>query len=442
MTYQEVTDYLFSKTANYENQGASGYKPGLDNMLALDEHLGHPHTKFRTIHVGGTNGKGSVSHTLAAQLQVCGYKVGLYTSPHLVDFRERIRVNGQMVSEEYVVQFVEHEREFLDKLKPSFFEIATIMAFKYFEERDVDIAVVEVGLGGRLDSTNIITPILSVITNVSLDHTQLLGASVEQIAMEKAGIMKPGVTTVIGEAVPETRVIYDAMAQDVGARLVYAEDHMIVDTASPKADDSGMHYTTIFGVEFDGELMGYCQKKNTNTILYVIYELMQAGYLCDYGNSDNITSIQKEMNDAFSHVCSLTGLMGRWQTLRHSPLVVCDTGHNVGAWEYIGTQLEHQRCRELRIVYGVLEDKDIYNIMRHMPKKARYYWTKGQTKRAFPETSLKVFGEQFELHGESYPTVAKAITAALEGAQPDDFIFVGGSTYVVADALKMEEFAV
>ena len=436
MNYSEVTDYLFSQTANYERQGASGYKEGLDNMQALDDHFGYPHRKFRSIHVGGTNGKGSVSHTLAAQLQVCGYKVGLYTSPHLLDFRERIRVNGEPISEDYVTHFIQSEKSFLDSLNPSFFEIATAMAFKYFAENDVDIAVIEVGLGGRLDSTNIITPILSVITNVSLDHTQLLGSTIEQIAMEKAGIMKEGVPCVIGEATPETRAVYDAVAHEKGAKLVYAEDPVEIESATPLDDGSGILYRTIHGFEFKGELRGACQEKNTNTILHATFELMKMGYLCNCKNPENVAKIQQEMSSAFMNVTKLTGLMGRWQVVRQEPTVVCDTGHNVGAWEYLSRQLTNVKCHELRIIIGILEDKDIYTIMSMLPKQARYYWTKGSTKRAFPEASLKVFGEQFGLQGSCYATVEEAYNAAIEGAQSDDFIFVGGSTYVVADFLK------
>jgi len=436
MTYSEVTDYLFSQTANFEKQGVSGYKEGLDNMLALDNHFGHPHRKFRSIHVAGTNGKGSVSHTIAAQLQVCGYKVGLYTSPHLVDFRERIRVNGQPIDEEYVVKFVEKEREFLESLQPSFFEITTAMAFNFFAEKNIDIAVVEVGLGGRLDSTNIISPILSVITNVSLDHTQLLGDTIGQIAREKAGIMKTGVPCVIGEATPESRKVFDEVAAATGTPLVYAEDNNAILSASPMPDGSGLLYKTIFGIEFKGELQGSYQVKNTNTSMNAINQLRLMGYFSDATDPVMNKRIKEEIDMAFMNVVQLTGLQGRWQKVRETPTVVCDTGHNIGAWEYLSEQLQKVKCHEKRIVFGILEDKDIYAIMQKLPKNARYFWTKGTTKRAFPEESLRIFGEQFGLQGNSYPTVAEAYCAALEGAQADDFIFVGGSTYIVADFLK------
>ena len=439
MTYNEVLDYLFSQTANYEQQGVSGYKVGLDNMQALDDHFGHPHQQFRSIHIGGTNGKGSVSHTLAAMLQVCGYRVGLYTSPHLVDFRERIRVNGKPIPEDYVVRFVESQREFLELIKPSFFEITTAMAFKYFAEDNVDIAVIEVGLGGRLDSTNIITPILSVITNVSLDHTQLLGSTVEQIAKEKAGIMKKGVPCIIGEADAKVRAVFNSITQETGAPVIYAEDPVVIASAEPLPNGKGISYRTIHDVLFQGELKGLYQQKNTNTCLYALHALMKMGYFYNSETPNYLASIQQEMEYAFLHVSQLTGLQGRWQIVREAPTVVCDCGHNIGAWDYLSKQLAQVKCHELRIVFGILEDKDIYAIMQKLPKHAKYYWTKGTTKRAFPETSLKIFGEQFELHGDCYPTVKAAYDAAIEGSQADDFIYVGGSTYVVADFLKTWE---
>ena len=436
MTYAEATEYLFSQIPSYEKQGESGYKPGLETTKALDEHLGHPHEQYRCIHVGGTNGKGSVSHNIAAQLQVCGYRVGLYTSPHLVDFRERIRINGDPITEEYVVRFIEKEREFFEPLKPSFFEITTAMAFKYFSDMNIDIAVVEVGLGGRLDCTNIITPILSVITNVSLDHTQLLGASVEQIAMEKAGIMKRGVPCIIGESTPETKMVFDAVAQEKETPVVYADSPMFIVSSEPLPNGKGVHYKAVNGLEFDGQLMGAYQLMNTNTLGCVFYQLMNLGYLCDCRQEENKQRVAEEINFALSNVCELTGLMGRWQQMRESPTVVCDTGHNVAGWQYLSKQLASVKCRQLHIVFGMVDDKDVYGVMALLPKDAIYYFTKADTKRAFPETSLKVFATQFGLQGESYPSVQQAYQAAFNAAATDDFIFIGGSTYIVADFLK------
>lgn len=440
MTYEETCDYLFNQTANYESQGAAGYKEGLDNMLKLDEHYGQPHTKFKSIHIAGTNGKGSVSHTIAAHLQVSGYKVGLYTSPHLVDFSERIRINGQPISEEYVIDFVEQGKEFFEATGSTFFEIATEMAFKYFSDNDVDIAVIEVGLGGRLDSTNIITPIISVITNVSADHTKLLGSSLEQIAMEKGGIIKDAVPVIIGEAPAEIRPIFDALATECDASVFYAEDEGEVISAEFLPDGSGIYYKTKHLGEFKGQLSGYYQPKNTRTILPVFNELGAQGYLCRTigKNPETLMAVQKELSDTFLHVCEITGLKGRWQTVRTFPTVVCDIGHNMAAWEFLSKQLAAVKCENMHIIFGILDDKDIYNIMALLPKEATYYFTKGSTTRALPEQSVQVFGMQFGLSGECYPTVEEAYSAAMKAAGDNDFIFVGGSTYVVSDFLKAQ----
>lgn len=436
MTYQEATEYLFCKTSNFEHQGVGGYKEGLENSQKLDEHFGHPHEHFRCIHIAGTNGKGSVSNMIAAQLQTCGYRVGLYTSPHIIDFKERIRVNGTPINEKYVTTFVETEKSFIESLNPTFFELTTAMAFKYFKEMDVDIAVVEVGLGGRLDCTNIITPILSIITNISLDHTQLLGNSLEQIAMEKGGIIKRGIPVVIGESTPETKMVFDTLATEVHAPITYAEEQDEIISWEELPDGQGISYHTKHFGDFQCELSGAFQAKNMNTVLAAIRQLEGMGYMisCDeQGHSEKVIS---EIDNAFRNVTNITGLMARWQVVRNNPTIVCDTGHNPGAWEYLSKQLENVKCRELRIVFGLVEDKDIYTIMSLLPKNATYYYTKGSTKRAFPETSLKIFGEQFGLKGDCYPTVEEAYQAAMQGATSEDFIFIGGSTYVVSDFMK------
>ena len=439
MNYEETCEWLFCKTANFEHQGQTGYKASLDNMLKLDEHYGHPHRKFKCIHIAGTNGKGSVSHTLAAILQVCGYKVGLYTSPHLVNFNERIRVNGQPVSEEYVKEFVEEGKNFFESLSNTFFEIATAMAFKYFSDSDVDIAVIEVGLGGRLDSTNIITPILSVITNVGLDHTQILGASVEQIAMEKAGIIKNGIPVVIGETLPETRPIFEALAQENHSPVTYAEEDDEVISAEQMSDGSGIYYKTAHLGEFKGQLCGTYQIRNTRTILCAAKALAKMGYLCEPTAQQTWIIIQKEVKDAFLHVTEMTGLKGRWQTMRTSPTVICDIGHNPAAWEYLSKQLNALEGGQLHIVFGLVSDKDVYGIMSLMPKNAIYYFTKPGTSRALPEQSLQIFGQQFGLAGECYATVKEAYHTAIRAAENNDFIFVGGSNYVVAEFLKTRD---
>ena len=437
MTYKETCDYLFNQTANFESQGQSGYKPGLDVMEALDEHYGNPHTHFRIIHVAGTNGKGSVSHTLSSLLQVCGYKVGLYTSPHLLDFSERIRINGEPINEDYVVNFVERDKDFFEKKRATFFEIATAMAFKYFSDCQVDIAVVEVGLGGRLDSTNIITPILSVITNISLDHTHLLGGSLEQIAMEKGGIIKSNIPVVIGEALPETRLVFEALAGELDAPIFFAEDVPEVLSAELiNADRGGMHYVTASFGEFNGELCGLYQMKNTNTILTVVNELIRQGYLCQGESVENKNTFNYQLAYAFTEVSRLTGLKGRWQQVGDAPRVVCDTAHNVGGWKYLQQQLSAVSCNHMHIVFGMVDDKDVHGVMSLLPKDAIYYFTKASTKRALSEQSVQILGLQFGLNGNSYPTVHEAFMNAKINAEDNDFIFVGGSSYVVADFLK------
>ncbi len=437
MTYKEVTEYLFSQTPNYEKMGADGYKEGLDTTLKLDEHFGHPHRSFRSIHIAGTNGKGSVSHNIAALFQTFGYRVGLYTSPHLVDFSERIRVNGLPIEENYVVDFVKDNKEFFETLQPSFFEITTAMAFKYFQKKNVDIAVIEVGLGGRLDCTNIITPILSVITNISLDHTQLLGDSLQQIAIEKGGIIKPGVPVVIGENHPDTRPVFEALAEEAKAPIYFAEDDSESDIVSATPlPEGGILYKAKYLGDFKGELSGMYQVKNMNTTMCAMHRLMDMGYVSECYDAENNHKIQEEMNLALSNVSKITGLKGRWQIMNRNPTVVCDTGHNVGGWQYISQQLSQVKCKNLHIVFGVVEDKDVYGIMGLLPKNATYYYTKAATKRAFPETSLKLFGDQFGLKGECYPTVEQAVQEAFSQASVEDFIFIGGSTYVVADFMK------
>lgn len=434
MTYQETCNYLFTQTSMFEKQGVSGYKEGLENSLALDKHFGHPHKNFHCIHIAGTNGKGSCAHTIAAILQQCGYRVGLYTSPHLVDFRERIRINGQTIPESYVIEFVKKERLFFEPLQPTFFELTTAMAFKYFSEMRVDIAVIEVGLGGRLDCTNIITPILSVITNISLDHTQLLGQSLEQIAMEKAGIIKPGVPVVIGEALPETRPVFEAVAEEKKAPLIFAEDQPEVMHAEVKFSE--MVYDTRSYGKIIGELCGNYQEKNANTILCAIRKLEDFGYMYRFTDDSKSPAKGVEIRAGFKNVCATTGLMGRWQVVSKSPMVVCDTGHNTAGWQYLSRQLSEVKCRKMYIVFGVVEDKDVDGIMALLPKNATYFFTKARNKRAVSEGVLQMMGQQLGLTGEAYPSVATAYAAAKSKVGIDDFVFIGGSSYVVADFLK------
>ena len=419
----------------FERQGAAGYKEGLANTLALDEHFGHPHQAYATIHIAGTNGKGSVSHTLAAILQECGYRVGLYTSPHLVDFRERIRINGQCVSEQYVVDFVEQERAFFEPLHPSFFEVTTALALKYFKDQNVDIAVVEVGLGGRLDCTNIITPIASVITNISFDHTQFLGDTLAKIAAEKAGIIKKGVPVVIGEATDETRPVFENTARDVQAPIVFAEDNPMVVSAEPLAK-GGMHYTLRLYGEMDGDLGGIYQSKNLNTVLPVLTVLADKGFMSGSTDEEDVRDTVRELRSAIGHVAEKTGLQGRWQTVRSIPRVICDTGHNVGGWQYISQQLRKTPCKQLHVVFGMVDDKDINSVLELLPKDARFYFTKADSHRALGEAVVCSLAQQHGLEGNPYPTVKDAYHAALAAAKRDDLIFIGGSSYVVGDFLK------
>lgn len=429
MDYQQTVNYLYNSTPVFEHVGASAYKEGLSNTLALDEHFGHPHRLFKTIHVAGTNGKGSCAHTLTAILQQQGYRVGLYTSPHLVDFRERIRVNGQMISEQRVVDFVEKERGFFEPLHPSFFELTTALAFLYFAEQKVDIAVVEVGLGGRLDCTNIITPLLCIITNISYDHTQFLGNTLAKIAGEKAGIIKPGVPVVIGESIAETRPVFESKAKEMLAPIVFAEDNPEV-LQSHLCPAGGRDYTTRSFGQIHGELGGDYQDKNANTILTAVR-------LINYSKLLPAISLSA-LKSGFGQVCESTGLLGRWQKIHDKPLAVCDTGHNPGGWQYLSQQIKAQKAKEKRIVFGMVDDKDIDTVMGMLPKDAVYYWTQPTSKRAFPVEKVAQTAAAHQLKGLIIGDVDAAYRQALKDASPEDFVFVGGSSYVVADLLSKE----
>lgn len=424
MNYQETLNYLYNSTPVFEHVGAVAYKEGLQNTLALDKHFNHPHTNFKTIHIAGTNGKGSCSHSLASILQEAGYKVGLYTSPHLVDFRERIRVNGQCISKERVVKFVEDERQFFEPLHPSFFELTTALAFKYFDEQKVDIAIIEVGLGGRLDCTNIISPILSIITNISFDHTQFLGDTLAKIAAEKAGIIKKGVPVIIGEANEETSPVFQSKANEVNSDIVFAEDNAIVTSSSPMAD-GGRRYYLSNNSTLVGELSGDYQERNMNTILCA----------CNILKQMNIIKNDDVIAKGLTNICKNTGLLGRWQTIQNNPTVVCDTGHNVGGWNYLAPQIKRQQCNQLRIVFGMVDDKDINSVMYLLPKNAIYYWTQAESKRAIKAERVAEIAIKHDLRGEIFDNVEVAYTKALQDSNKDDFVFVGGSSYIVADLL-------
>ncbi len=429
MNYQETIEYLFNSAPLFQHVGGAAYKEGLSNTHLLDAHFGHPHRKFRTVHVAGTNGKGSTAHTLAAMLQHSGLKVGLYTSPHLVDFRERIRVNGEMVPEQYVVDFVKNHKDFFEPLHPSFFELTTAMAFRYFADQKVDVAVIEVGLGGRLDCTNIISPVLSVITNISFDHTQFLGHTLAAIAGEKAGIIKPGIPVVVGETVSETRPVFAAKAQEEGSPIRFADEEGEI-TETHLLPNGLRHYTTRHWGEFDAELAGDCQVRNAATILAAADVLRSTFALTE-----------EDVHHAFLHVCEETGLMGRWQTVGHNPLTVCDTGHNVGGWEYLSRQLAEatKRYAQVHVVFGMASDKDVDHVLSLLPPQAHYYWTRASVKRALDETRLSEMAKQHGLQGQTFGDVKSAVKAAHAAAGTDDFIYVGGSSFVVADFLSPDK---
>lgn len=416
MTYNQAVQYLFDSAPMFQNVGAAAYKEGLGGTLFLDEHFGHPHRSYRTIHVGGTNGKGSVCHTLAAILQAQGYRVGLYTSPHLVDFRERIRVNGKMISKKRVIEFVEDLKASLleGRLEGgySFFELATALAFKYFEEQKVDFAVIEVGLGGRLDCTNIITPVLSVITNISFDHVQFLGDTLPKIASEKAGIIKPGIPVCIGENInPEVKAVFQNKADEVGAPITFAEE-------------SPLQFP-FWGSDFKPALTGLCQEKNTRTILTSVRLLRESG----------IEISEKAIERGFAEVCTMTGLMGRWQILSKKPLTICDTAHNVGGLQYIFRHLASIPHQRLHLVIGMVSDKDVNTVLTLVPKDAICYFTQASVNRAMPAEELTRRAKAIGMQGATYTDVASAYDTALSNASADDIIYIGGSTFVVADLL-------
>jgi len=437
MNYSETLSYLYAQLPVFESQGAHAYKPGLERCEAMDELLGHPHHQFKTIHVAGTNGKGSTSHLLASILQCAGYRVGLFTSPHLVDFSERIRVNGEPIAQDYVVRWVEQHREALLPHQPSFFELATMMAFSYFADQQVDVAVIEVGLGGRLDSTNIISPVLSIITNISLDHTQFLGDTLPQIAAEKAGIMKAGVPCVIGECEdPRVRFTFEQNGQ--------LHEVSVLDFACDRPQIPWVRHHTFYNIYETAEdgtlqcpLCGDCQPRNANTVITAVHHLRQ------------VFSISPEaMAEGFRRVIELTHLRGRWETLLcnadGSPRLLCDTGHNPGCFEYLGPQLQSllDAGHELHIVFGMVADKDVQTVLGMLPVKssvigqqsiARYYWCNAPTPRALPAADLAALAAPLGLQGEVYPTIDAALDAAL--SQPG-IVFVGGSNFIVCEAMR------
>ena len=426
MTYQEAIEYLYAATPVFQQVGTTAYKPGLETTHTLDTHYGHPHRCYRTIHVGGTNGKGSTSHTIAAVLQAAGYRVGLFTSPHLLDFRERIRVNGEMVSEDFVCRFVEDAKPLIEERSPSFFEITTLMAFDYFRQAQVDFAVIEVGLGGRLDCTNIISPIASVITSISKDHTQLLGNTLEAIAREKAGIIKPHTPVIIGRGEsPEVREVFVKKAAEEEAPIIFAEEAVHIKAQTPEFPGQSFTLEGKEALPYYFGLGGLVQRDNFRTIYATIQELRRQG----------ITISEEAFRDGLRNVVSLTGLRGRWEVLSQHPTLICDTAHNEDGVRYIVEQLRSLQ-RPLHIIFGMVNDKDIRGVLQRLPKEARYYFTAASVPRALAPEDLQALAEQYGLQGATYPNVHEALVAARKAATPDtDVLFAGGSNFLISDLL-------
>ncbi len=427
MTYNEALDYIYSHLPMFQRVGKAAYKADLGNTLKLDEYFGHPHRTFKTIHIAGTNGKGSTSHMLAAVLQKAGYRVGLYTSPHLRDFRERIRVNGEMIPEDEVAKFISQHKDFFDHIMPSFFEMTVALAFDYFSRMNLDVAIIEVGLGGRLDSTNIINPILSVITNIGFDHTDLLGDTLPKIASEKAGIIKPDTPVVVSKYQPEVENVFIAKAKEMNAPIYFADKEIQV--YEQYIDTTGLQVLKLTekdkDIKIEIDLLGNYQRYNIPGVLKSIEILSGKGFLLS----------NEALMDGLRNVQTLTGLMGRWQKLSENPLIYCDTGHNVDGIKYVVEQLRHIPHNNLHMVIGVVADKNIDGMLALLPKNATYYFTQAAIPRALNHEELKKRAAEHQLYGHSYSKVALALAAAKEASNPNDLIFVGGSTFVVAEVV-------
>lgn len=428
MDYQQTIAYLYDRLPMFTRDGASAYKKDIGNISFLCEALGNPHQQFRSIHVAGTNGKGSSSHMLASILSKSGYKTGLYTSPHLIDFRERIRINGQMIPQQQVIDFVQLHRELIEQVRPSFFEVTVALAFDYFAKENVDIAIVETGLGGRLDSTNIIHPILSLITNIGFDHKDLLGETLPQIAFEKAGIIKPNTPVVISEFQPEIASVFEEKAAQEGAELVFAAQDRHTEILNNSAANQEILVTRPEG---DGkeryilDLKGSYQSKNLLGVLSAVDLLRTAGYHI----------AEEHLQDGLSHVQSLTGLRGRWELINTAPVVVCDTGHNEDGWREILSNIARTPHDKLHIVLGVMKDKDLNQMLPLLPKYAVYYFCQVDMSRALFAVELAEKSQAFGLIGQPYESVAAAYRAAQEQANTSDMIFIGGSTFIVGEFL-------
>ena len=406
MNYQETTNWLFKQLPVFQLQGATAYKEDLTNTLLLAQHLNNPENYLKCIHVAGTNGKGSTSHLLASVLQEAGYKVGLYTSPHLKDFRERIKINGKEISEEFVCEFVEKNKSFFEANDLSFFEMTVGLAFEYFAKEKTDINIIEVGMGGRLDATNIIMPLVSVITNIGKDHTQFLGNTLQSIAKEKAGIIKKDVPVVVGEYVSETKEVFLAKAKETHSELFFASD--------------------IVKENYPSVLLGDYQISNKKTALQTIRVLQIQG---------DFEITEENIQNGFLNVINATGLQGRWQQLKSQPKVICDTAHNSHGLKIVLNQIKKEQFEELHFVLGVVNDKDLEEILPLFPKEAHYYFCKPNILRGLDAEILQQKAADFQLNGKVYNSVSNAYQAALQNAKKSDFVYIGGSTFVVAEVL-------
>ena len=432
MTYQQTLDYLFARLPMYQRVGAAAYKADLVNTIKIAEVLGKPHQKLKCIHVAGTNGKGSSSHMLAAIMQQCGYKTGLYTSPHLTDFRERVKINGKMIPKNHVIDFVQKYKEPFEEINPSFFEWTVGLALDYFASEEVDVAIIEVGLGGRLDSTNIITPHASLITNISLDHMNLLGDTLEKISREKAGIIKPRVPVVISQYQSETAPVFNAMAKEQKSQIEYADKnykilkHAIV-KGLMKVDVLNKKKESVRSYDLD--LTGVYQLKNLLGVLNVLDFIEEAGFLIE---PDHVAT-------ALKNVTGITGLRGRWQKIGEKPLIICDTGHNEDGIKQVIDNLKDIEFTQLHIVFGAVNDKDISSLLELLPKEATYYFVKASIPRALNENDLMLQSQKLKLKGKAYQSVEEGLKAAKKAAKKTDLIFIGGSTFVVGDVLALLE---
>ena len=424
-TYADTLHYLYAQLPMFTRVGASAYKKDLHNTLALCNALHNPERKFKSVHIGGTNGKGSSSHMLAAILQTAGYKTGLYTSPHLRDFRERIRINGQMIPEQEVTNFVNSHQALFEEINPSFFEATVGLAFDYFAKQGVDIAIIEVGLGGRLDSTNVINPLLSLITNIGLDHQDILGNTLEEIAKEKAGIIKSSTPIIVGEKQAEIADVFENKAIEANAKILFASECW---TITPKETAPLLVVNALSSkqnLELALDLRGSYQVKNLAGVLTAVDELREQGFKIS----------EENLKTALKQVSSLTGLQGRWQTLQQEPLVICDTGHNEDGIKEVLKNITNTPHQNLHMVWGMVKDKDVRKILELLPKKANYYFCQPNIPRGKPTEELAQEAQKYQLKGQAYTSVAEAYQQALSHAKPNDLVFVGGSTFVVAEVL-------